>query len=98
MNQVKHDKDCHSDGTDYYGRCLGQCRECGEHLQSTGRYTVYCPSCDCCEECGCPACDGFEHFSGCKLRTDMDYSFTSQTDGADILDTTISGMEVEDSK
>ncbi len=59
------DKECPGDGTDYHGRCLGTCRECGEHLLSTGRYTVYCPCCSCCPECGCPNADGFAHYSGC---------------------------------
>ena len=53
------------DGTDYHGRCLGYCSECDEHLMSTGRYTTYCPSCDCCAECECPSADGFEHYTGC---------------------------------
>lgn len=55
------------DGTDYYGRCLGACWECGEHLLCTGRYTVYCPACDRCPECGCPAADGFRHYADCPL-------------------------------
>jgi hypothetical protein len=46
---------------------LGECVECGEHLASTGRYTVYCPCCDCCGECGCPDADGFTHYAGCSL-------------------------------
>lgn len=54
-----------ADGRDYHGRCLGECRECGEHLMGTGRYTVYCPSCSVCPECGCPRVDGFEHYAGC---------------------------------
>jgi hypothetical protein len=57
--------ECPSNGTDYHGRCLGECRECGEHLLSTGRYTVYCPSCDTCPTCGCPNADGFSHYLGC---------------------------------
>jgi hypothetical protein len=61
-----HDGECPSDGTDYHGRCLGECGECGEHLLSTGRYTAYCPGCDTCSECGCPACDGFEHYAECS--------------------------------
>lgn len=52
-------------GTDYHGRCLGACRECDTHLMSTGRYTVYCPSCSCCFACGCPDADGFQHYLGC---------------------------------
>lgn len=60
-----HYEKCPSDGTDCRGRCLGRCRECGEHLLNTGRYTVYCPSCDGCPECGCPAADGFSHYAGC---------------------------------
>ena len=53
------------DKCDYHGRPLGQCRECGEDLMSTGRYTVYCPSCDVCPDCGCPNADGFAHYAGC---------------------------------
>lgn len=59
------DHHCPSDGRDSCGRCLGTCRECGEHLESTGRYTVYCPSCNTCPECGCPEADGFAHYAGC---------------------------------
>lgn len=57
-------------GTDYRGRCLGPCPECGDHLQSTGRYTVYCPSCNTCPECSCPEADGFSHYAGCSLVKD----------------------------
>ncbi len=60
-----HAGECPADGGDARGRCLGACRECGEHLQATGRYTVYCPSCNCCDECGCPQVDGFTHYAGC---------------------------------
>jgi hypothetical protein len=55
------------DQVDSHGRCLGECRECGEHLESTGRYTVYCPGCDTCPDCGCPRVDGFEHYEGCPV-------------------------------
>lgn len=58
---------CPPDGTDYHGRCLGACRECGAHLLSTGRYTPYCPDCDTCPDCGCPNADGFAHYAGCSL-------------------------------
>ena len=57
--------DCPPNGSDYHGRCLGKCVECGEHLLCTGRYTPYCPSCSCCAECGCPDVDGFSHYDGC---------------------------------
>ena len=57
---------CPSNGTDYHGRCLGACRECGEHRLSTGRYTPYCPSCEACPSCGCPDADGFQHYAGCE--------------------------------
>jgi hypothetical protein len=66
--RLAHEGDCPSDGHDYHGRCLGLCMECEEHLLSTGRYTVYCPSCDCCPDCGCPAADGFAHYAGCSLQ------------------------------
>lgn len=56
---------CPPNGTDSRGRCLGACRECGEHLECTGRYTTYCPSCDVCPDCGCPDADGFSHNAGC---------------------------------
>lgn len=67
MSACKHPdfEECPGDGQDYHGRCLGKCFECGEHLLSTGRYTVYCPSCDCCPECACPRADGFAHYAGC---------------------------------
>ena len=55
-----------ADKRDSRGRCLGWCRECGAHLQQTGRYTTFCPSCDVCAECGCPNADGFAHWAGCK--------------------------------
>ena len=55
-----------ADKRDSHGRCLGRCRECGTHLEATGRYTVFCPSCDVCAECGCPQVDGFAHYAGCK--------------------------------
>lgn len=58
--------ECPSDGRDYHGRCLGYCRECEDHLESTGRYTAYCPSCDRCQECECPNADGFSHYAGCS--------------------------------
>ena len=57
------------DMLDYHGRCLGSCRECDEHLMNTGRYTVYCPFCNTCPECGCPNVDGFEHYQGCPVIT-----------------------------
>ena len=41
-----HPDACPSDGRNYFGRCLGECVECGEHILCTGRYTPYCPSCD----------------------------------------------------
>jgi hypothetical protein len=56
---------CPFNGRDYHGRCLGACRECDEHLLSTGRYTTYCPSCDTCPTCGCPRVDGFTHYADC---------------------------------
>lgn len=62
----KHEGDCPADGKDYHGRCVGLCRECGEHGLTTGRYTTYCPSCHCCDECGCPQVDGFNHYLGCS--------------------------------
>lgn len=62
----RHDGLCPPDGHDYYGRCLGECYECGEHLLSTGRYTAYCPCCSCCATCGCPDADGFAHYQGCQ--------------------------------
>lgn len=68
--QANHE--CGGDGTDYHGQCLGECCECGAHLESTGRYTVYCPSCDCCPECLCPNVDGFAHYAGCKAADDDD--------------------------
>ncbi len=58
--------ECPSNGTSSNGRCLGACRECGEHLLSTGRYTTYCPSCDVCCDCGCPNVDGFSHYAECN--------------------------------
>lgn len=61
-------------GKDYHGRCLGACKECGEHLLSTGRYTTYCPSCDCCSTCGCPNADGFAHYADCTDKGDEDNS------------------------
>lgn len=64
-----HDGECPPDGFDYYGQCLGACRECGDHLHSTGRYTPYCPSCDTCPDCGCPQADGFEHYDSCDSWT-----------------------------
>ena len=51
--------------TDSHGRCLGLCEECNEHIMITGRYTRYCPSCDCCIDCGCPNVDGFAHYQDC---------------------------------
>jgi hypothetical protein len=57
-------KTCPPDGR-YRGRCAGTCAECGEHILTTGRNTRYCPSCDCCETCGCPCVDGFSHNAGC---------------------------------
>ncbi len=53
-------------------RCLGECGECGEHLLATGRYTVYCPSCNTCPECGCPEADGFSHYAGCPTAAALD--------------------------
>ena len=41
------------------------CRECGEACEMTGRLTWYCPSCDTCEDCGCPRADGFTHSAVC---------------------------------
>ena len=69
---MKTCKTCVDNGDmrDYHGRCLGECHECGEHLSSTGRYTVYCPSCDVCPECGCPNADGFAHYQGCAETED----------------------------
>lgn len=58
-------EECPSYGKDSRGRCLGACTECDTHLESTGRYTVYCPICDVCPECGCPDADGFSHNQGC---------------------------------
>jgi hypothetical protein len=68
MNKCNHpDFDiCPSNGRDYHERCLGVCQECGDHLLSTGRYTVYCPACDVCGECGCANADGFAHYAGCN--------------------------------
>jgi len=58
--------ECPDSGGDYHGRCLGACIQCGAHLECTGRYTVYCPSCDVCPSCGCPNADGFQHHLGCQ--------------------------------
>jgi hypothetical protein len=67
MKQTKCTEHAHTaDMLDYHGRCLGVCRECDSHLESTGRYTTYCPSCDTCPECHCPNVDGFAHYAGCK--------------------------------
>lgn len=60
-------KEHSSDMVNYYGRCLGVCSECSEHLEQTGRYTTFCPSCDVCSECGCPGVDGFAHYIGCAF-------------------------------
>ena len=57
---------CPDNGTDYHGRCLGACGECGEHMLSTGRYTTFCPSCNVCPDCQCPQADGFAHNQGCE--------------------------------
>lgn len=46
------------------------CRECQETCEQTGRLTWYCPSCDVCEECGCPRADGFVHNEGCKIAAE----------------------------
>jgi hypothetical protein len=62
---MAHQCACPQDGRDCRGRCLGFCRECGDHILSTGRYTAYCPSCSVCPTCGCPDADGFQHFEGC---------------------------------
>lgn len=64
---------CPSNGTDAHYRCLGECRECGEHLLSTGRYTTYCPACDTCASCGCPDTDGFSHYEGCPESENEDW-------------------------
>ncbi len=59
-----------SDQVDTHGRCLGSCSECDEHLESTGRDTVYCPSCDVCPMCLCPQVDNFDHYAGCAVITE----------------------------
>jgi hypothetical protein len=74
----KVNRECPADGQDSRGRCLGACRECDTHLMSTGRYTVYCPSCDTCAECGCPQVDGFAHYADCTAARDDDGKETEQ--------------------
>lgn len=59
------DHENRSNMVDQFGRCYGHCKECGAHLVSSGRYTVYCPDCDVCLDCGCPQVDGNMHYSGC---------------------------------
>lgn len=64
----RHDE-CPPDGHYDNGRCAGECRECGDHLLLTGRYTPYCPGCDTCPDCGCPYADGFQHYAGCSVQS-----------------------------
>jgi hypothetical protein len=66
--------ECPSDGTDSFGRCLGQCRECDSHLLRSGRETTYCPTCDVCPECGEPQADGNYHAPGCPVLAETEES------------------------
>jgi len=86
--QLKRDEHT-ADQTDSRGRCLGVCAECGEHLESTGRYTTFCPSCDTCPTCRCPNADGFAHYAGCADAPDDDDSGEDHDDdsgGAEFAD------------
>lgn len=64
-----------SNMVDQRGRCYGHCKECDEHIVSSERYTVYCPSCHVCLECGCPQVNGFGHYPGCVELNKPDADF-----------------------
>lgn len=71
---------CPSDGIDSHGRCLAECRECGEHLICDGRYTTYCPSCDVCPDCGCEI---GSHYAGCAEVARLEAESAGETDDTD---------------
>lgn len=50
------------------------CLECDEPCVQSGRLTWYCPDCETCTECGCPAVDGFEHNLGCSIPAEWEES------------------------
>jgi hypothetical protein len=68
--------------TDHYGR-THNCFECGEYMRFTGRNTAYCPECNVCPECGCPAADGFAHYGGCPVLAELADSEETDGDGDD---------------